>query len=563
MFFRYNADVIKFAGDSVVAIFPIFPEPPVNLSNLTRSSKKSNPSKVSSPLSSPRHRKKGSKDYESTHGEQNTCDLAVKVALSLQEDQYVKNFVVNEKVHSKPSSRQNQSQGKLRLRVKFGIAIGDISLTHIGGASDKVMSRRVEYVAVGDALEEAFNCEGKCGPGQVVVSRRVWKTIKSKYLSLRPKLALGNRNPTPYRKTNLEKDHGTEYYLLAKHNDLELVPVNRVKPDFSALPDSVLWSYVPLTAKPYLRTGVKANEKWVNEFRKVSTVFCQLGFSKELLRGVVENDLESLKTFNKVFTDVQNCVFRFEGQINKFLIDDKGNTLIIVFGLSPFAHENDAARAVLCGEALIKTLKKNNLWRSVGISTGMVYCGLFGNLNRKEYTVLGDSVNVAARLMSQVIKDHLPTGMKENDLNASVDVNGSGHERLQRSMVQKAPMYIDLPTRVNLLTSQIPVQFMEREKPCKVKGKAEELRLFYPEMFGTTLARSVEAGKLLCACKATNAILHTKISRDAVFADVRRIFCNKKVEIVDILWEKNPGIEKTTGLPVHPEEKLMQLAVRS
>jgi len=37
----------------------------------------------------------------------------------------------------------------------------------------------------------------------------------------------------------------------------------------------------------------------------------------------------------------------FEGSLNKLLMDDKGSTLIVVFGLPPMTHQDDPVRAVM------------------------------------------------------------------------------------------------------------------------------------------------------------------------------------------------------------------------
>ena len=42
--------------------------------------------------------------------------------------------------------------------------------------------------------------------------------------------------------------------------------------------------------------------------------------------------------------EVQKAVYLYEGSINKFLMDDKGSTLIGVFGLPPMSHEDDPIR---------------------------------------------------------------------------------------------------------------------------------------------------------------------------------------------------------------------------
>lgn len=82
-------------------------------------------------------------------------------------------------------------------------------------------------------------------------------------------------------------------------------------------------------------------------------------------------------------------------------MDDKGSTLICIWGLSPFAHEDDAARAILTAINMRRELAKiDNTWCNVGISTGEVFSGVVGTSgSRKEFSVLGDFVNLAARIM--------------------------------------------------------------------------------------------------------------------------------------------------------------------
>ena len=62
---------------------------------------------------------------------------------------------------------------------------------------------------------------------------------------------------------------------------------------------------------------------------------------------------------------VQACCYWYEGSVNKFLMDDKGSTLIACFGLTPFAHENDATRAILCSLFICEKLFQLGLAASV------------------------------------------------------------------------------------------------------------------------------------------------------------------------------------------------------
>ena len=99
-----------------------------------------------------------------------------------------------------------------------------------------------------------------------------------------------------------------------------------------------------------------------------------------------------LERIQKAVTTVQKCVYSLEGSLNKLVMDDKGSTLICIWGLSPFAHEDDATRAVLCGIKLRKELMSPELgcWCNIGISTGIVFAGVVGTSgSRKEYSVIG------------------------------------------------------------------------------------------------------------------------------------------------------------------------------
>jgi len=60
------------------------------------------------------------------------------------------------------------------------------------------------------------------------------------------------------------------------------------------------------------------------------------------------------------------------------LKDDKGSTLIVVFGLPPMTHENDCSRSVLCAKSLQSELLKINCEVSIGIAMGKIFSGVVG-----------------------------------------------------------------------------------------------------------------------------------------------------------------------------------------
>jgi len=109
---------------------------------------------------------------------------------------------------------------------------------------------------------------------------------------------------------------------------------------------------------------------------------------------------KTLERAQLLLTKIQQAVSSWEGSVNKMLVDDKGVVVLAAFGLPPLRHPDDAARAVLAGLSIAMLFKENRLDCSIGVVTGRVFCGLVGADARKEYTTMGDEVNLAARFMA-------------------------------------------------------------------------------------------------------------------------------------------------------------------
>ncbi len=119
------------------------------------------------------------------------------------------------------------------------------------------------------------------------------------------------------------------------------------------------------------------------------------------------------------------------GVIDKFL----GDGALVVFGL-PAPSEDDAARALRFARDFETAIARWNAARDdgrtvrigVGIHYGMVFCGVVGREDRLEFTVLGDTVNVAARL-EQATKAH---GVHGDRVTRRLRGVGGGGPRLAR-----------------------------------------------------------------------------------------------------------------------------------
>jgi len=140
--------------------------------------------------------------------------------------------------------------------------------------------------------------------------------------------------------------------------------------------------------------------------QKASILFADIrGFTALSERLAPEQVVEIL---NEYFTRVTDVVFDHGGTLDKYL----GDGVMAVFG-APFSKGNDAAnaaRAAMAIQALVLELNRDSRARQwpelrvgVGINTGAVVAGNIGSPRRLDYTVVGDTVNVAARLMAHAV----------------------------------------------------------------------------------------------------------------------------------------------------------------
>jgi class 3 adenylate cyclase len=109
-----------------------------------------------------------------------------------------------------------------------------------------------------------------------------------------------------------------------------------------------------------------------------------------------------VQLLNEYFTAMARIIFENQGSLDKFI----GDAIVAVFG-SLIALENPARIAVQAAIQMMKTLASLNVrWSAqygfainigIGINTGEVFLGNIGSPERMEFTVIGDTVNIASR----------------------------------------------------------------------------------------------------------------------------------------------------------------------
>jgi adenylate cyclase len=111
-----------------------------------------------------------------------------------------------------------------------------------------------------------------------------------------------------------------------------------------------------------------------------------------------------VEVLNEYFTRVTDVILDHGGMIDKYI----GDAVMAVFGV-PISKENDAANAVQSALQIQRMVAEMNrdaaargwpeLAVGIGINTGTATAGNIGSPRRLDYTVVGDAVNIASRLM--------------------------------------------------------------------------------------------------------------------------------------------------------------------
>ncbi|TYZ65614.1 hypothetical protein PybrP1_012552 [[Pythium] brassicae (nom. inval.)] len=249
------------------------------------------------------------------------------------------------------------SNGSLAtLGMHVGIGVSKVTGNHVGGVLN-----RWEFYLGGDANRQISVAEQDAAKGQIVLSREAHGAL----LDSRELLCIDVETASTTNENQVVLSVSESLVYLPKWQ-----PV--VRATKAQIP--FLRGYVPGTISSYLQKGLVINPCT----RNVTVVFIKLEGVKE-----IEDPAEQLEQVHKYLCRIQESAYKVQGTLRQFVIDDKGAVAIVVIGLPPFYHENNALRGVKLASYLLA--------KDIPASIGRV---------RAEYAVVGDVINLAARLMS-------------------------------------------------------------------------------------------------------------------------------------------------------------------
>jgi len=174
------------------------------------------------------------------------------------------------------------------------------------------------------------------------------------------------------------------------------------------------------------------------ESLQISCLFCDI--RNFTARAESRNPEELFAELNRYFAQVVDAVLAHDGTIDKFI----GDAVMVVFG-APMAQSDHAQRAVACALSIRKSVAQYNVDHGsdmpitvgIGVNSGNAIAGCIGTDRRMEYTVLGDTVNIAARLESRAAPGQiLISGATRGSLNERFELRSVGSLELKGKVVR-------------------------------------------------------------------------------------------------------------------------------
>jgi class 3 adenylate cyclase/CRP-like cAMP-binding protein len=309
----------------------------------------------------------------------------------------------------------------LTLMMRIGIHAGHFYSSDIG------TPRRREHVLLGRNVQRAKLTESYGENGKVNLTPEAYQYVKDAKDANKD---FGFEENKDHEGFILAIDHLEEkdgYEIMAKSATRRLASTMLLDKGFDNTYDQIknllnaIKEFSAFIPNPILSLLIEsaARRKILAEFPTPTIMFVNfIGLPEMIDKGMYEED-SVIASFNETFARLNAAVEKRGGMLKKVTYHLTGSDIVIYFGV-PNVHTNDPMRAVSAaleirdiimntktpalkpGQEAEPETDKPKVYCQIGINTGPTFVAEIGDpRGRREYNVLGDTVNTTARLMSK------------------------------------------------------------------------------------------------------------------------------------------------------------------
>ena len=277
-----------------------------------------------------------------------------------------------ESVNSSP-----QLVDRCKLSVHAGAEFGSFYVASLGDPA-----RRLEAEPLGNLLETVYQACDMAGDDELVIGPTL-----ARLSSTSEKLV----------------SKGGDFMVVEPRFTNPLLPESEyreeINPDISNF--DRLRAYIPQDVLAKIETSLNSMSVQ-GEHRQVVVLFANF---ENNMRRKGDDPIKAVEILNHKLRQGFETVRHFYGSIARIDPFRGGHKLLVLFG-APTKRENDEVNALLCARRLA-ALSDESFRIRIGLAIGPLFCGDVGAQRRREYTVMGDGINLAARLMAKSTWDEI------------------------------------------------------------------------------------------------------------------------------------------------------------
>eukprot|EP00981_Chlorochromonas_danica_P015276 scaffold11522_cov239-Ochromonas_danica.AAC.3 len=373
--YEFQGDVVAFAGDALICVFLDSPENDDD--------------------------EQGFEEEKANSEHRSACYRAIECACVL---------------------RAHKEKKTSQLSAHIGVSYGEMKIAFLGGLHDQWV-----YLLNGACVSELAGCIEDAGPQQVVVTQACYNQalhysntdVVDRSVSGRLSDTGESSSKGAIRARNISSVASLSVIdsTIDEEKALELPPIitkpcagsgrlliERIEDRGGATRSSKSRKMSLMMKKQTSRVISMDGQTESHNIIEAAALFVPrpvlAAVYSESLEHIAElhQDPSSLQPF---FLMAQQVLFEAGGFLRQFLVDDKGCVLIAMWGMPSFTYANNCSRALFCAVSIRSKAMLLEHKCSIGITTGNVFCGNVGAVERRDYAGIGNEVNLAARLMSK------------------------------------------------------------------------------------------------------------------------------------------------------------------